>query len=49
LIEISMGIEPKISMTAKSVKVSVRNSCRLNCMWLVFAKVLYSAGLSASA
>jgi hypothetical protein len=37
--EISIGTEPTMSITANSVNVSVRNSWRLNCMALVFAKV----------
>ena len=41
LIEISIGIEPITSITAKSVKVSVRNSWRLNCMRMGFCKSTY--------
>jgi hypothetical protein len=41
LIDISIGTEPTISMTANNVKVSVRNSCKLNCMTVGFCKCSY--------
>ena len=31
--DISIGIEPMASITAKSVKLTVRKCCRLNCMY----------------
>ena len=40
-IEISIGTEPTTSITANSVKVSVRNSWKLNCIAVGFCKCSY--------